>query len=227
MKKIIFIPFLFIIALNLFAPGLEYPYSISKEIIIQSEEIRIRELQFEQFCLDYRVNNLKKVYDRASSLPEYMAQNGLTFCNVMVKDTIDNRLHPLWQGYGFLIDDLPVDIQSVFPTSFNVLSYSIKTDWKKADRAYRLGKIERLNPEEAQREANKGFVVWVISERWNHEALVYPDQNKYDKELGPLIVQAGGKGCNGKMYITDKRAFGWRYTKYQDSIRFYKFNWRK
>ena len=217
-NKNIFI-FIFVFTFyNLFAPG------INNDLIILKQTISGEQIM-ENIYKNTRVNLLKRVYVYGSQLEAYKAKNNLTFCNVMVKDIMDGRPHPIWKGYGFLVDDLPIDVSSVFPSVFDILSFTIKIDWQMADRAYRQGKIERLTPEQAQREANEGYVVWIISILWNHEALVFPDDNKYNEDKGPLIVQAGGKDCNGVMYITDKRAFGWRYAYYQDSIRFYKFNW--
>lgn len=195
--------------------------SHAPKIIIPHTSIYFEQTVPEQLFIDVRVEWIKRILDYIVTINDYKAHDGLTFCNVLARDVLDNRPHPIWMGYGFHIDAFPLDVKSVFPTPFSILSLSIKDAWIKADFAWKQGKIKRLSMEEAQEAANNGYIVWVISARWKHEAIVYPGE--YDEKLGCWIIQAGGPGCNGIMQIYDDCAFGWRKT----DIRFYQFEWKK
>jgi hypothetical protein len=133
----------------------------------------------------------------------------LTFCNVALKDAIDNRPSKWFDGqYGFKLNELSLDLTAIWPTIRELWTYDIKTDYKAALKAIYQGRVKRVTLHEAYKLAKRGEVVIIISAKYGHEAAVYPDQRPWVEERGPTIAQAGKWNC-----ITDC-SHRWTFGKY-------------
>ena len=164
-------------------------------------------LSYSKTLQSVQVYHLQKVLNKMINIPDYKCRNGLTFCNVAARDTLDNRDHRYWgTTYGFLIDDLQLDISMIFPNSFSILRISIKDAYNIVVRAIRQKRIESVSCEQAFYLAQKGEVVWIISAYRNHEAIVYPYYGEYDAEKGCKIAQAGY--YNTIDWISSDKCFG-------------------
>lgn len=170
---------------------------------------------------------LLSVLQYAVDLPQY--QKGYTkwkdgtpktFCNILARDVLEGENPTAFDTYmGTLIDDYRYDVSSVFERTVDILNITIPEAHRRARLAAALGKIKRLTPQIAQRRANAGVVIWIVSGKYNHEAIVCPDLDKFMPERGPKIGQAGG--ANGIMYISDVRAWGRNHR--DPEIEYYEF----
>jgi hypothetical protein len=148
----------------------------------------------------------------------------ITFCNVFARDILDNREYETYkEWFGCRINAYGCEVSMIFPRPTSVLEIKIHDAYLKAIRARDRGQIKNLSPLEAQVRANAGIPVWIISDRFNHEAIVCPDKHLYDEARGPLIAQAGR--FNGVFYASDDRAFGAGYKSRE--IKFYEFPMRE
>jgi hypothetical protein len=146
-----------------------------------------------------------------------------SFCNVASRDALDNRDHSTWgRHYGFYLDDISLDISNVFPTAFSILRYSIHEAYIKVMQGIKNGKIESVNAKEAYELAKVGEVVWVISDKYNHEGIIYPDQRRWIPERGCRFAQCGK--YNTIRDISHKYCFGkwWK----DPEIKYIHFYWR-
>jgi len=159
----------------------------------------------------------------------YTSENGglVTTCNLWARDFLDMRSKNVGVRKGVtmggLIDFEDYDIRCLNPNESIekvIVSTPIPVAFENAIEAVKSGIIKELNAEEAQKLANEGIVVWIISVEPRHEAIVSPDlKNVYDEKKGPKIAQTGGKP--GIMYISNSYAWGSNWKDYD--IRFYVF----
>ena len=80
--------------------------------------------------------------------------------------------------------------------------------------------VFQIDPEAAQKRANKGKAVYVLSkinEPTNHAAIVYPTFLKYNKGKGVRIAQAGG--VNGVFWISD--FYAWHLDWHHSGIKYF------
>ena len=147
-----------------------------------------------------------------------------TFCNIFARDILDNREYMTYKTwFGCFINAYAYDVSMIFPRPDSVLDVKISTAYWRAVYFAKTGKIKNLTPEQAQKRANAGTAIWIVSERYNHEALVCPDFSIFDSKRGVLVAQAGE--YNGVFYISDPRAFGNRAS--DPEIKYYEFPERK
>ena len=199
-KKYIFIlPFIFISCLISHAPT-----------IIKQHEIYYYPLPYLKILQLRDAEYLKSTLNKMVNIPDYQRKGKQTFCNVGARDVLDNREHSYWGNtYGFWIDDLQLDISIIFPTSFSILRISIKEAYNIVVRAISQKRIESVSCEQAFYLAQKGEVIWVISAKRNHEAIVFPKEGIYDTDKGCMIAQCGY--YNTIDWISDEKCFGKRW----------------
>ena len=80
--------------------------------------------------------------------------------------------------------------------------------WRSFGKAIE-NKVLQIDPIEAQKRANRGEMVYVLSRKGepsNHAAIVYPTFLPYNKEKGVRISQTGGKP--GTWWISEWQAWG-------------------
>ena len=202
MRKWIFVLPLCFISFILFAPI----YIDNKTYIFPDniDNCKLNALQhMSAFCLQ---ENLK----RYVQMGIYKKCGKWSYCNVLAIDILDNRNHDFWGNqYGFLIDDYQYDISSIYKTAFSVLSVNIKTAYDRALKAIYNKKIKKLTQEQAYYEAQKGKVILIMSRKYNHMAIVFPEFKKYDSEKGVMVAQAGF--YNGIFRISDYECFSYRW----------------
>jgi hypothetical protein len=143
-----------------------------------------------------------------------------TYCNIFARDVLDNRDWDKLQGwFGTFINDYSYNVACIFPSAISILGTGIHTAYVRAQTAVRMGWIRELTPFQAQQRANEGIPIWIISDKFTHEAIVCPDLEGYNPEYGVLMAQAGES--NGIFHSRDARAFG---DKYKDpDIKYYEF----
>lgn len=201
MKKVILILTLLTISFSAFAP--------ESQPVIDSHYWPPYRLPA-QVTTDIRVFQLQMSLMRMVTIPCYHRQGKLTFCNVGARDLLDNRNHSYWgKTYGFMLDDFALDLSPVFPTAFSILRLSIKDAYSAALKAVWQKRIERITCRQAYERARRGEIVWVISAKYNHEAIVYPDMRPWNDERGCRIAQCGY--YNTIRDISHKFVFGKRW----------------
>lgn len=147
----------------------------------------------------------------------------ITYCNIFARDVLDNRDYKKLKGwFGVFINDYNYDVSSIFPTPLSILGTSIKEAYRRAIYAKNMGWITELTPFQAQQEANRGVVVWIVTYKYNHEAIVCPSLAPFSEDRGVLLAQAGEN--NGIFFARDWQAFGNRWV--DKEIKYYKFNER-
>lgn len=147
----------------------------------------------------------------------YQRKGRVTFCNMFARDVLDNRFPwALGKVYGFLFDDFDYDTSAVFPI-MGYIYMSIREAYHRAEKAGERMWIKSLTCEQAQARANIGRLVWIISAKYNHEALVCPGQ--WSSEYGCMVAQAGWE--NGIFRISDWQVFGQNWC--DPEIKFYEF----
>ena len=140
-------------------------------------------------------------------------RNGLKLRKVLEQAAKDNRFFPdiknkktfCNQMALIYLDLLGYDINPVLWVDGNI--YNTNT-WRSFGKALE-NKVLQISPEEAQKRANRGIAVYVLSragEPRNHAAIVYPTFLPYNKEKGVKVSQAGGK-C-GIYWISKWQAWG-------------------
>jgi hypothetical protein len=201
-RKWIFVPFILLISFLLFAPIFDNPSTVistqSDNYVCNSALNIIQNIAAEKLQ-----ENLKKYVQ----IERYKRDNRFSYCNIFAIDILDNRCHTYWGNqYGFLIDDYQYDVSSIYKTAFSVLSVNIKTAY---DKSLHSSKVKRLTQEQAFYEAQKGKIILVISKRYNHMAIVFPEFGEYDKEKGVMIAQAGY--FNGIFRISSYECFSYRW----------------
>ncbi len=195
-KYILILPILFISCFISHAP-----------VIIKPHEIYRYPLLYLKIIQYFDAEKLRKVLNKMVSLPDYQRKGEQTYCNVGARDVLDNREHSYWGNtYGFRIDDLRLDISVIFPTSFSILRISIKEAYNIVVKAIWQKRIEQVNGEQAFYLAQKGEVIWIISAKYNHEAIVFPIEGIYDPEKGCMIAQCGY--YNVVDWISSEKCFG-------------------
>ena len=182
---------------------------------------------------EQKARRLKAALDYAVKLPYYQKGYELNddgtpkyFCNVWARKFLlgifDYGLYDMEKDEGFYW--LNYDISPVFGDDMSKACYgtTIEDAYDKAIKATMLGKVKQIQPKLAQDRANEGRVIWAVCKKpgWQHELIIYPDDEFYDDILGPKVAQAGAKNFSNK-YISDPWCFGenWKTL----DIRFYEF----
>lgn len=172
---------------------------------------------------------LAGVLDRASQLKQYQPgyeswKDGTpkTFCNILARDVLEGDNPDAFDFYmGTLVDDYRYDVSAILPDTGSILNTPIPVIYDRAAQAARDGKITELTPAEAQAMANKGIPVWIVSKKYNHEAIVYPNLDEpFDPAKGVKIGQAGAFNVSD-VYISDPRSWGGWHT--DPEIKYYMF----
>jgi hypothetical protein len=182
MKKLITISLTLCIALLCYAPTLLKPidsrgWSSPKPTEQTSEQIN--------------AHFLRQTLDELVKLDCYRPHGGFTYCNIGSKDALDNRPSPWGKHYGFMLSDLSLNLTPIWPTVHSMWSYSIKEDYQSAKRAILQGHIERVTCRQAFDLAKRGEVIFIISIKYNHEAIAYPDSRPWNEYRGCRIANVG------------------------------------
>jgi len=163
-----------------------------------------------------------------STIPQYRMityyGRKITYCNIFARDVLDNREYLKYKKwFGMFINEYAYDLSTIFPKTTDILITKIDTAYWRALYAKKKGWIKELTPYQAQKRANEGVPIWIVTNRYTHEAIVCPDIIPYHSERGVLLAQAGES--NGVFYARDARAFGNRYL--DKEIKYYEFPERK
>jgi hypothetical protein len=156
---------------------------------------------------------LKAVLDKAVRLPQY--QRGFerwsnnqpkTYCNILALDVLDSSSPRKYLGTA--IDAFRYDIRIALRGNDleNLLSTPLHESYTRIMQGVAQGRATDVSAREAQAFANSGRPVLVMSAKYDHMAIVYPDPMPWDDLRGPKIAQAGW--YNGVFYISDFRSFG-------------------
>ena len=136
-----------------------------------------------------------------------------TYCNVYARDVLDSEyqahLNSWANGIGGLVSEYSYDLTPIHPDykpASIILNTTIPVAYKNIKEAHKKDNVKLLTPHKAQIMANEGIPIHVISVWCNHEAIVCPNPNGYDKDNGPLLGQAGA--YNGIVFLKDKKTFG-------------------
>lgn len=132
---------------------------------------------------------LKGILDKAVADERFFPQGKDTYCNQFALTYL--------RKLGYNIDPVLWDGDIYLTNTGRAFNKAI------------TNKILQISPVEAQKRANKGGAVYVlskISKPYNHAAIVCPTFLKYNKEKGVRVAQAGGV-C-GIFWISDWRAWG-------------------
>jgi len=218
MKKIILLPLLLAVSLSCFAPSTQVMINSHgwSRIITSGEDRCVQE------CV--RVTILKLTLERMIQYECYHERNGRSHCNIFARDILDNRSNYYYANhYGALCSDFALDISSVFPTTASIFCTRIDVAYDRALIAAKRGLIQSLTMHEAFDLAARGFVIWCISKKYNHECIVYPDFRRWIPERGCRIAQAGHYNCIRD--ISHFMVFGKHYL--DPDIKFYLFSYKK
>jgi hypothetical protein len=192
-KKLITKTILLAICLHLHAPGINSWMRFAghhNDTIITSD--------YRAQLIDLAHVELQERLSRAVKQSEYRRYRYWTYCNVFAADFLDNR--PCWiTGQGFLFSDYGYDVSKLYPIPYSVRNTRIEVAYARALS------IKHLTGEQAFYEAQLGTVILVISRRYNHMAIVYPEYGRYPAN-GCLVAQAGW--YNGIFRISDPEVFG-------------------
>jgi hypothetical protein len=144
----------------------------------------------EQSQIDIRVLMLQRTLERMISLDCYRPDGKRTYCNIAAWDVIDDRPGN-WRGYGYMLDDLPLDVSMLFPTAGSIMMCSPQEAYRRASFAEQRGQLELVSMYRAWELARVGEVVLILSARYNHVAIVYPDLRPWVAERGVRVANVG------------------------------------
>jgi hypothetical protein len=125
--------------------------------------------------IQWRVENLRATLKRMTELACYQPHGTWLYCNVAARDCMDDRSHPGHEGYGFMLGALHLDLSALYPDYWSIMHTPIREAYRRALIAVKLGRIERVSMRHGWELAQQGECVYVISERYNHECILYPD----------------------------------------------------
>jgi hypothetical protein len=144
----------------------------------------------DQAQIDIRVMELKRTLEKMISIDCYKPDGKYTYCNIAAWDAIDCR-QGNWHGYGYMLDDLPLDVSMLFPTAGSIMMCSPSEGYRRAMFAEQRGRLESVTMYRAWELAKIGEVVLIISARYNHVCICYPDSRPYIKERGVRVANVG------------------------------------
>lgn len=156
---------------------------------------------------------------------------GETYCNIAAYDLFDSRCRSVWWNkvsvgesekidfpMGNVIQAYNYDIAPIMPDENinNILNAPIPDVYENCLIEHGRG-TWLVNPKTAQRLADNGIPIMVISKKYDHIAIVCPnlkwnskrgcmEYQKYNSDLGVFTGNAGEN--NDYMYMSDSRGFG-------------------
>lgn len=182
MKKFLAITILSLVCSMLLAPGFA-PIDIDSRAWLSLPAP-------DQAQIDIRIMELKRTLEKMVSLDCYKPDGKYTYCNISVWDAIDCRPGN-WRGYGYMLHDLPLDVSMLFPTAGSIMMCSPSEGYRRAAFAEQRGRLESVSMYRAWELARVGEVVLIISARYNHVAICYPDSRPWCAERGVRVANVG------------------------------------
>ena len=123
--------------------------------------------------------------DLADGVPPEPGQTNDTWCN----RALERMLTALGVEHDVILSDNPHGIPDIDYTSANQMANNLANAAQNPDSG-----VISIDAQTAQEYANRGqpiVAAWANPGGHGHVALVVPDDNDYDPELGPHITQAG------------------------------------